>query len=110
MVGSRFIGILASPLFMVEYLHPQAYSQKNDVVYGCENALNKADRYATPVAPVVVGKLVCRAASCMPVGPDPSGLSALLRLVGSPGKANFANFSDGMRAMLKNCIKKYKLL
>ena len=60
---------------------------------------------ATPVASVVVGKLVCKAASCMPVGPDPSGLGALMRLAGGPDKANFANFGDGMGAMLTTALK-----
>lgn len=60
---------------------------------------------ATPVASVVVGKLVCKAASCMPVAQDPTGLSALVRLAGGTDKASFPNFGEGMSAMLTTALK-----
>lgn len=60
---------------------------------------------ATPVASVVVGKLVCKATSCMPVAPDPTGLSALARLAGVSDKASFPNFGEGMSAMLTTALK-----
>ena len=60
---------------------------------------------AAPIASVVVGKLVCKAASCMPIGPDPTGLGALARLAGGAQQANFANFGDGMGAMLTTALK-----
>jgi curli biogenesis system outer membrane secretion channel CsgG len=60
-----------------------------------------------PIASLVVGKLVCKAASCVPVAPDPTGLGALIRMAGNGDKQpiNFANFGEGMGAMLVTALK-----
>lgn len=60
-----------------------------------------------PVASLVVGKLACKAASCAPVAPDPTGLGALIRMAGKDGQqqTNFSNFGEGMGAMLVTALK-----
>lgn len=62
---------------------------------------------AAPVASVVVGKLVCKSASCQPVSADATGgLAALVQLAnGGAPKTSFPGVGDGLSAMLTTVLK-----
>jgi curli biogenesis system outer membrane secretion channel CsgG len=60
---------------------------------------------AAPVASVVVGKLVCKAASCQTSSGKESQLEALVRLSSGGNQTNFAGVGEGMSAMLTTVLK-----